>query len=140
MGCSNCAEGMDTPMDVRVRLGGDDVDDAERADLARDLQAMLRVLDEVEDAALVLGGPTPAGAKSGGVLAWGALVVSLVSAGSFQVVIDTVASWLRRQPADIEIEIDGQRLSGTVTREQRDALVQTFLARTGGGAQGTAER
>jgi hypothetical protein len=120
-------------MDVRVRLGGDDVDDAERAELAQDLQAMLMDLDEVDEATLSAGGPAPAGAKAGELVTWGALVVSLASAGSFQVVVDTVASWLRRQPADIEIEIDGQKLSGPVTREQRDALVQAFLARTGSG-------
>jgi ABC-type amino acid transport substrate-binding protein len=90
--------------------------------------------------ALVAAGPPPAGAKSGGLVTWGALAVSLASAGSFQVVVDMVASWLRRQPADIEIEIDGQKLSGTVTREQREALVQAFLARTAGGAAETGER
>jgi len=127
-------------MDVRVRLGGYDVDDAERAELARGLQAMLRDLDEVDEAALVAGGPAPAGAKSGGLVTWGALVVSLASAGSYQVVLDTVASWLRRQSADIEIEIAGQKLSGTVTREQRDALVQVFLAQIGDGAAKPAER
>jgi len=90
----------------------------------------LRDLHEVDEATLLAHGPAPAGTKSGGLVTWGALVVSLASAGSFQVVVDTVASWLRRQPADIEIEIDGQELSGMVTREQRDALVQAFLART----------
>ena len=123
-------------MDVRVRLGGEQVDDTELAELARDLQAMLSDLDEVDEAALIARGPAPAGAKSGGLVTWGALVVSLVSAGSFQVVVDTVASWLRRPPADVEIEIDGQKLSGPVTREQRDALVQAFLARAGTGPAG----
>lgn len=126
-------------MDVRVRLGGDDVGDAERAELGRVLQAMLRDLDVVDDAVFAAGGPAPVGAKSGGLVTWGALVVSLASAGSFQVVVDTIASWLRRQPADIEIEIDGQKLSGTVTREQRDVLVQAFLAQIGSGAE-PAER
>jgi hypothetical protein len=114
-------------------LGGAAADDAERAELALSLRAVLRDLDEVEEAALVDGGSPPAGAKSGGLLSWGALVVSLASAGSFQVVVDTIASWLRRQPADIAIEIDGLKLSGTVTRDQRDALVQAFLSRIGSG-------
>ena len=69
-------------MDVRVQLGGDDVDDAERAELARDLQAMLRDLHEVDEATLLAHGPAPAGTKSGGLVTWGALVVSLASAGS----------------------------------------------------------
>src|SRR5215213_6832559 len=66
-------------MDVRVRLGGYEVDEAERAELARGLQAILRDLDGVDGAALVAGGPVPAGAKSGGLVTWGALVVSLAS-------------------------------------------------------------
>ena len=120
-------------MDVRVRLGGYEMDEAEWAELGPGLQAILRDLDGVDEA-LVAGGPVPASAEFGELVTWDALVVSLASAGSFQVVLDVVASWLRRQPAGIEVEIEGQKLSGAVTREQRDALVQAFLASTGNRA------
>jgi hypothetical protein len=117
-------------MDIQVRLGGVGMGDVERAELARGLRELLSEIDAVDDVARVAGGPVPVGAKSALLVTWGAVLVSVASTGSFEVVVDTIASWLGRQPADIEVEIDGQRLSGSVSREQREALVQAFLART----------
>jgi hypothetical protein len=40
-----------------------------------------------------------------------------------------VSSWLSRQPSDVEVEIDGHRFRGGVTRSQRDELVAAYLRR-----------
>lgn len=43
--------------------------------------------------------------------------------------VGLVTSWLSRQEVDVEVELDGQRLHGSVTRQQRDALVESYLRR-----------
>lgn len=73
-------------------------------------------------------GPVPAGVKSGEMLAVGALVVTLAPA-VVEALMAVVSSWLSRQPRDVEVEIDGQRFHGSVSRSQRDQLVAAYLRR-----------
>jgi len=70
----------------------------------------------------------PPGAKAAEVIAVGALVVVVapVVVQGLMVIID---SRLSRQPDDVEVEIDGNRLRVRVTKAQRDGLVETLLRR-----------
>lgn len=112
---------------IVLRIDAADSDEAEVAVLSRNLRAELLALD-VDDVAPVESGAIPPGAKSGQALAFGTL---LVTAAPMLIdgVVDVVVSWLRRQPIEIEIEIGGERLKGTVTARQRDALVQALIKR-----------
>jgi hypothetical protein len=100
-------------------------------ELTRSLREDILLID-VEDVRLTTTS-APAGAKSGDVLAIGALVVAVApvfAAG----LADVLVSWLRRQPLDVEIEVDGQRFKGPVTKTQRDELVAAILRRTDSGS------
>jgi hypothetical protein len=121
-------------MDVTLQLDGN-LDDDLRADLAQDLREVLLTLDDVEDAKFVTGAGTPGGAKAAGVITWGSLLVSIASVPSLRVVVDALASWLRRQPQDITVEVAGAKLSGAVSHTERERLVDAFVSRlrtTGG--------
>ncbi|WP_117210512.1 effector-associated constant component EACC1 [Allorhizocola rhizosphaerae] len=110
-----------------------DMDDSGVADLTRRLRREL-IDSGVDDVSpLHNAEPAPQGAKSGEALALGALAVSIAPIAA-TALFDIIASWLQRQPTDVEIEIGGNRISGRVTREQRDALVQAFLDQTRSGA------
>lgn len=112
---------------LRIVVSSDALDADARAELARNLRGELLNVD-VEDVRPDASGPPPAGAKSGEVIAVGALIVSLAPS-LVPTVVDIVASWLKRQPSDIEVEVDGQRLTGRVTSQQRDAIVAAYLSR-----------
>lgn len=114
-------------MDLLLRVGGVDVDDAESAALSHSLRVELLAI-EVDDVRQVEGGAPPPGAKAAGAVAFGSLLISLAP-GLLERVIDVVVSWLRRQPVYVEVEIGGQTLKASVTREQRDRLVAAFLDR-----------
>jgi hypothetical protein len=103
-------------------------DDTELAAMTRNLRAGLLTLD-VDDVRPAPGGPAPAGAKAAETVLTGALLVALAPP-LIGGVIDVVASWLKRQVIDVEVDIGGHRLKGTVTGQQRDALVAAFLDRT----------
>jgi hypothetical protein len=110
---------------VRVRCPGADPEQIEA--MARGLRA--EVLDtDVHDARLAVDGSASARAKSGELLAVGALVVTLAPTVA-ESLMTVVASWLSRQPDDVEIEVDGHRFRGRVTRTQRDELVAAYLRR-----------
>jgi hypothetical protein len=113
---------------MRWDLRGPDLTDEELAGLTRNLRDLLEELD-VEDVRLVSAGPAPAGAKAGDAIAYGALLVS-VAPPVVTAVIDVVASWLRRQPMEIEAEIAGNKIKGVVTAAQRDAIVAAFIAQS----------
>jgi hypothetical protein len=113
-------------MDVTVCLDGD-LDTGLRADLASGLREEL--LDRGLDAAAPAASGRPDGSKSADLLAWGSLLVSVASVASFRTVIEALSSWLRRQPQDIVIEVDGATLSGVVSPEQRAQLVDAFTER-----------
>jgi hypothetical protein len=101
----------------------------EMQDLRNALRDELLALP-IDDVAPVAAAAAPAHAKGAEALAVGALVLQLgQQTGVFAGVVDVVASWLVRQRIDIAIDIDGQRLSGTVTKAQRDALVGAYLGR-----------
>ena len=68
------------------------------------------------------------GSKSGEVLAVGALIVTLAPT-VIEGVVAVLTSWLSRQPDDVELEIDGQRFRGRVTKSQRDELVAAYVRR-----------
>ncbi|HET8683046.1 MAG TPA: hypothetical protein VFM54_14435 [Micromonosporaceae bacterium] len=99
--------------------------DAESAELSRNLRMELLTLD-VDQVRPVDGGAPPAGAKAGEAVAFGSLLVSMAPT-LLEPFIDVVVSWLRRQHVEVEVEIGGQRLKGSVTRKQRDQLVTAFL-------------
>ncbi|GAA0798468.1 hypothetical protein [Spirilliplanes yamanashiensis] len=97
------------------------------ADLARLLRAELLETD-ADDVRFVTEGPVPEGVKAAEALAIGAMLVA-AAPEVLPAVIDTILSWLKRQPRDVEVEIDGDRFRGPVTRAQRDQLVAAFLDR-----------
>jgi hypothetical protein len=113
--------------DLRLMVRSSELEPSRLAELTRNLRAELLRID-IEDVRPATVVPAPAGAKAGEAIAVGALVVSLTPV-VVTAVIDVVASWLRRQATDIEVEIDGSRLKGEVTRQQRDALVAAYLDR-----------
>ncbi|MFI7601559.1 hypothetical protein [Actinoplanes sp. NPDC049681] len=112
-------------LDVRVLGAGLEPERVQES--ARDLRTAILTTD-VDDAKPAPAGPAPAGAKSGDALSVGALVVTLAPS-IVEALMGVVASWLSRQPGDIEIEIEGHRLKGHVTRAQRDELVAAYLSR-----------
>ena len=115
------------PATIRIRVLDPDAD----AEGLRDLADSLReaVLDtEVDDVRPATAGRAPAGAKSGEVLAVGALVVTLAPTVVEGLMV-VVSSWLSRQPEEVEVEVDGHRFRGRVTRSQRDELVAAYLRR-----------
>lgn len=125
-------------MNVALALQGQDLDDHLRAAFASDVRDLLLSLDGVDDVRSAVGDKVPSGAKAGEIFQWGALLVSFASAASFSVVVDALASWLRRQPQDLTIEIDGAKLSGPVSPKERQDLVDAFTARiSGNGASST---
>jgi hypothetical protein len=112
-------------IDLRVRCPG--VDTEGLHELTRNLQqAVLAV--EVDDVRPATGGRAPDGAKSAEVVAVGALIVTLAPI-VMEGLVAVVASWLTRQPSDVEVEIDGRRFRGRVTRAQRDELVAAYVRR-----------
>ena len=112
-------------IDVRVVLPGADAESVQ--DLVLDLRRAILDTD-VDDVRPLAVDATPAGAKSGAALAVGALVVTLAPI-VMEGLMTVVSSWLSRQPRDVEIEVDGQRFRGSVTRQQRDELVTAYLRR-----------
>ncbi len=108
--------------------GSEFVDD----DLAYAVQALRSELLnlDVDDVTVPDGGtPTP-GAKSAALTAAGLMLVS-TAPEVIPAVIDVALSWLKRQPLDVHLEVDGQILTARVTRKQRDALVAAYLERIG---------
>jgi hypothetical protein len=97
-----------------------------------ELTAGLRreILDVIVDNAelAAAAGNAPKGAKSGALVAVGALIVTLAPTVVARL-MDVISSWLSRQPADVEIEIDGNRFQGRVSKAQRDDLVAAYLRR-----------
>lgn len=101
----------------------------QRAALSRQLRQELLTLDVAAVRPASTGQP-PAGAKAGEATAAGALAVSLAPQIMPQLVA-VVTSWLRRQHPEISVDIDGQRLEGSVNRDQRDAIINAYLKRVG---------
>jgi hypothetical protein len=109
---------------------GTDPEDVER--LGRQLRNELRALD-VDDVAVVDGGPPPEGAKSGAVVPLTEWLVTLSAGGGvFVTVIATIKDWLGRRSAGhtVKLTIDGDTLEiDGATQSERDELVATFVRR-----------
>ncbi|RKN49489.1 hypothetical protein [Micromonospora endolithica] len=112
-------------VDVDIRVACPNLDDGRLKELADDLVETLWASD-VESLRAPYDGEVPAGAKSGEALAIGALVVAVAPA-VMEGVMAVVASWLSRQPRDVELEINGHRFRGPVTKAQRDQMLAAFL-------------
>ncbi|MEU8026955.1 hypothetical protein AB0B88_32645 [Micromonospora haikouensis] len=112
-------------VDVGIRVACPSLDDDRLKELADDLFETLLATD-VESLRAGYGGAAPAGAKSGEALAIGALVLAMAPAAT-EGVMAVVASWLSRQPRDVELEINGQRFRGPVTKAQRDQMLAAYL-------------
>ena len=116
--------------EIRLQvLGYPDSDDEERADLAWRLREELRA-NGVDDVSHPETRPPP-GAK-GAALEWAQLVISL--GGTLPSLVMAVQGWFGRHPtAAITLEIDGDKLVlDHATADERQRLVETFLARHGG--------
>jgi hypothetical protein len=120
-------------VEVRVALEpqpGTDPEDVER--LGRQLRNELRALD-VDDVAVLDGGPPPEGSKSGtAVLLTEWLVTLSAGGGVFVTVIGTLKEWLARRGAahKVTVTIDGDTLElSNATDAERSALVETFVRR-----------
>jgi hypothetical protein len=109
---------------------GTDPDDVER--LGRQLRNELRALD-VDDVAVVDGGPPPEGAKSGAAASLTEWLVTLSAGGGvFVTVIGTLKDWLSRRGAGhkLTVTIDGDTLElSNATQIERADLIETFVRR-----------
>ena len=120
-------------MEVHVALEpdpGTDPEDVER--LGRQLRNELRALD-VDDVAVVDGGPPPEGAKSGAAVPLTEWLVTLSAGGGvFVTVIGTLKEWLSRRGAahKLTVTIDGDSLElSNATQTERADLIETFVRR-----------
>jgi len=112
-------------MSLRVRCPG--LDASGLANLTSRLRGQILQLD-VDSAERRTADPAPAGAKSDELVSFTELAINLAPVVVPELV-RLVTSWLSRQEVDVEVELDGQRFHGTVTRQQRDALVELYLRR-----------
>ncbi|MEU8661428.1 hypothetical protein [Actinoplanes philippinensis] len=110
---------------VRVFSSDADIDDVH--ELTHNLREALLDTD-VDDVRQDTAGPAAVGAKSGEALAVGALVVTLAPVVADHL-MQVISSWLSRQADEVEVEVDGQRFRGRVTRAQREQLVSAYLRR-----------
>jgi hypothetical protein len=118
---------------LRLTLpSGDDVDDQELDGLTRSLRRDLLELP-VEDVRPEAREPLPPGAKAGGAVAVGTMLVAMAGSGGLLVaVVETVRSWLtRHRDQRVVLELGDAKLELTgATDQQREQLVQQFLAAT----------
>jgi hypothetical protein len=109
---------------------GTDPEDVER--LGRQLRNELRALD-VDEVAVLDGGPAPDGSKSGAVASLTEWLVTLSAGGGvFVTVIGTLRDWLARRGAGhkVVVTIDGDTLElSNATQAERAELVETFVRR-----------
>jgi hypothetical protein len=114
---------------VSLQILCPELDAAGLADLTQALRREILAVD-VDGVQLAAAGPVPVGGKSGEVIAIGALAVTLAPM-VIESMIGVVSSWLSRQPNDVEIEIDGHRFKGRVTKAQRNEIVAAYLRHLG---------
>ena len=103
------------------------------AELTRQLREELWELD-VDAVDLVRAGKTPKRAKAGDPIAWGNLIVTLVTSGAALVtLISTLQGWLKpyqRRDCSVTLEIDGDRLEVTgISSEEQQVLINAWLDR-----------
>jgi hypothetical protein len=114
---------------------GPETDLEELADLTLQLREELLGLD-LDTVDLVGAGETPERAKAGDPIAWGDLMVTLVtSSAALVTLISTLQVWLRphqRRDCSVTLEIDGDRLEVTgISSEEQQYLIDTWLRRHG---------
>ena len=115
---------------------GPDTDLEELADLTLQLREELWELD-LDTVDLVRAGEVPERAKAGDPIAWGDLVLTLVtSSAALVTLISTLKAWLKpyqRRDCSVTIELDGDRLEVTgISSEEQQYLIDTWLRRHGG--------
>jgi membrane-associated two-gene conflict system component 1 (EACC1) len=115
------------PLSVGVRVLAPEADAESVQDLTHNLREALLDAD-VDDVRPATAGPPPPGAKSAEAVALGSLVVTLAPT-VLENLFSMVSSWLSRQSADVQVEIDGNRFQGRVTNSQRDELLRAYLSR-----------
>jgi hypothetical protein len=120
-------------VEVRVALEpetGTDPEDVER--LGRQLRNELRALD-VDEVAVLDGGPPPEGSKTGAAALLTEWLVTLSAGGGvFVSVIGTLKDWLARRGAahKVTVTIDGDTLElSNASDAERAALVETVVRR-----------
>lgn len=117
---------------VEIALSFEDAEQAEQ-----DLRFLRMELDDIdhEGVETAVTGPAPAGARSGGSVGTGALLVALGSSGAaLPALIALIKDWLgRRRAGTIKVTIgsDSVEMSGFLTAEQQRAL-DAFLRRHSG--------
>jgi hypothetical protein len=116
-----------TALDISVRLIAPGLDADEIHEATRSLREEILGAD-VDDMWPGTAGPLPEGAKSAETIALGALVVALAPS-VVQSLMGVLSSWLSRQSAEMELEIDGARIKGPLTNEERELLVAAYLRR-----------
>ncbi|GAA1852986.1 CHAT domain-containing protein [Asanoa iriomotensis] len=105
-----------------------DADKPRLAGMIGDLRAELLASD-IDATTIRLMVPPPA-QRSGPAAAVAGLALAIKpSAAGIRLLVRVIASWLRRQPTDVTIEIDGRRFSGHLTGGDHEALVEAYLAR-----------
>jgi len=125
---------MQDQIELKLFLNPDaQTDDRELARLTDQLR--LEILElEVEEVAPLREGEHAAGAKSGGPVALGALLITaLGSSGVIPPLFDLLKSWLARpRPSlrSVTLEIDGDKLevSGISSRQQQE-LIAAWMSR-----------
>ena len=106
-----------------------DAEDMER--LTRQLRDELSELDM--QAGFVTGGLAPTNAKTGDVIEWGTLLLTLAASGGvITTLINVIQAWLtnRNQPAAVTVEMGSDKLqiTGNPSPEQQ-RLIEAFLRR-----------
>jgi hypothetical protein len=117
---------------LRLVVNSDpEADDQDLAALAGRLRTEILDLD-VADVELLRAGEIPGGAKTGDVVTWGALLVTLAaSEGVLTTLIGFLRSWLtRNEQRSVSLEIDGDRLEVTgISSAEQQRLIDEWLKR-----------
>jgi hypothetical protein len=119
--------------DIRVEfVGGTDADEAEIDDLTRALREEILQVEEVDHVEQASAGPAPEDSKAFDIAAIGALIVGIApgvqAAGK---VIEVVRNWLAARGSSappMQMTVNGKSITVVPTDEQRDALVDAFIA------------
>jgi Effector Associated Constant Component 1 len=113
----------------------DEIEDLQR--LTLQLRQDINELD-VERVEYIRSKEIPPGAKSGDIVAWGSLLVSLAtsaaagSGGVLPALIATVQSWLKRrqEKRSISIDIGGDKLEvSAISSEDQKRIIDTWINR-----------
>lgn len=122
---------MQNPRFLDVGLtGSPEFDREEEAHLLEELRARLLDLD-VDSVSRPHGEARAEGAKSGGVVTWGTLIVSFSSPAVLAAVVGAVRAWaLRRHTHAVKLTLDGDVLEVTgLAPGDEQRLVDAWLAR-----------